>query len=258
MGSALIGGLLSSGVSVNDICVVDNHDLARSSLKTRHGINALPTATTSVSDSDVIVWAVKPQNFKEATKEIREFAQKPLHLSVAAGISTEAISRWLGTDRVVRAMPNTPALVGRGMTGLFASLAVNTEEKELVEKVIKPTGKMLWVDDESKIDIVTAMSGSGPAYVFLFLEAMTQAGVDMGLTPEQSYELAITTFEGASELARRSDESPKMLRERVTSKGGTTHAALTHMLEQRIPEQFVVAIKRAEKRAKEMGTEFGS
>ncbi len=132
-------------------------------------------------------------------------------------------------------MPNTPALVGKGMTGLFARPRSTLAGQALIERVIGTTGQLVWVDAEDKLDAVTALSGSGPAYVFLFLEAMTQAGVDMGLTAAQSYQLAIATFQGASELAARSDEPASVLRERVTSKGGTTYAAITHMQQARLP-----------------------
>ncbi|WP_373785989.1 pyrroline-5-carboxylate reductase family protein, partial [Delftia acidovorans] len=180
-----------------------------------------------------------------------------LHLSVAAGIPTDSIAQWLGTGRIVRAMPNTPALVGKGMTGLFACAQVDAAGKSAIEQVVATTGQFVWVDQEAHLDAVTALSGSGPAYVFLFLEAMTQAGVDMGLTAEQSYRLGVATFQGASELAARSTESADVLRQRVTSKGGTTHAAITHMQAQQVPEHFVAAMRAAETRAKELAAEFG-
>ena len=154
-------------------------------------------------------------------------------------------------------MPNTPALVGKGMTGLFARPEVDAQGKALIETVIGSTGELSWVDQEAHLDAVTAISGSGPAYVFLFLEAMTQAGVDMGLSAEQSYKLAVATFAGGSELAARSSESAEVLRQRVTSKGGTTYAAITHMQEQKLPEHFIEAMRKAQVRAQELAAEFG-
>jgi len=169
-----------------------------------------------------------------------------LHLSVAAGIRTDSICRWVGTDRVVRCMPNTPALVGQGITGLFPCPSVTPADKALVEQVIGTTGQYLWVQQESHLDAVTALSGSGPAYVFYFLEAMTEAGVGMGLSPEQAYQLAVATFSGAASLAAASTESPEVLRQRVTSKGGTTYAAITAIEAAGIKASFVNAMQAAE------------
>ena len=155
-------------------------------------------------------------------------------------------------------MPNTPALVGRGMTALFARAAASADDRALIEQVITPTGEFLWVDSEPQLDAVTALSGSGPAYVFLFLEAMIEAGTQMGLAPEQAKRLAIATFAGAAQLARQSEESPQVLRERVTSKGGTTYAALTAMQAAGVSAAFVQAMHAAHRRAGELGEEFGT
>jgi pyrroline-5-carboxylate reductase len=179
-------------------------------------------------------------------------------LSVAAGIRSDSIAAWLGTQRIVRSMPNTPALIGKGMTALYARHGIDDEDKAWVEEVIATTGESLWVDDESLLDAVTAISGSGPAYVFFFLEAMTQAGVEMGLPREQAYRLAVGTFAGASELARASDDAPEVLRQRVTSKGGTTYAAITSMEQDRVQALFIKALHAAQQRAKELGDEFGA
>jgi pyrroline-5-carboxylate reductase len=155
-------------------------------------------------------------------------------------------------------MPNTPALVGKGMTALYARAAVSQDDKTRVENVIATTGEWLWVTDESHLDAVTAISGSGPAYVFFFLEAMTQAGQEMGLTAAQAHKLAVATFVGASELARASEDPPEVLRQRVTSKGGTTYAAITSMQTDQVQAAFIRALHLARQRAKEMGDEFGS
>ena len=258
MASAIIGGLIASGLPASQISVVEPFEAARTALKTKFGIDALPTATDALAAADLVVWAVKPQTFREAAAAAAPYTAQALHLSVAAGITTDSIALWLGTSRIVRAMPNTPALVGKGMTGLFARPDVDTTGQALIERVIGTTGQFVWVQAEEQLDAVTALSGSGPAYVFLFLEAMTQAGVDMGLTAAQSYQLAVATFQGASELAARSDEPAAVLRERVTSKGGTTYAAITHMQQTQLPEHFIAALRKAQNRAQELAAEFGA
>ena len=181
-----------------------------------------------------------------------------LHLSVAAGIRSDSIAAWLGTERIVRSMPTTPALVGKGMTALFARSGVLAGDVSTVERVIATTGEFLWVGSEALLDGVTALSGSGPAYVFFFLEAMIAAGQQMGLSAAQAHKLAVGTFVGASELARASDDPPEVLRERVTSKGGTTYAAITSMQEAGLQEAFIKALHAAQQRAVALGDEFGS
>ncbi|MDH0493747.1 pyrroline-5-carboxylate reductase [Comamonas aquatica] len=257
MASAIIGGLIANGLPASQITVVEPFEAARDALKAKFGIDALPAASAALAGQDLVVWAVKPQTFKDAAAAAAPHTAQALHLSVAAGITTDSIAQWLGTGRIVRAMPNTPALVGKGMTGLFARPEVDAGGQALIERVIGTTGQLVWVDAEAKLDAVTALSGSGPAYVFLFLEAMTQAGVDMGLTAEQAYQLAVATFQGASELAARSDEPASVLRERVTSKGGTTYAAITHMQQAGLPQTFIAALRKAEARAQELAQEFG-
>ncbi|MFD2754936.1 pyrroline-5-carboxylate reductase [Comamonas terrae] len=257
MASAIIGGLLRQGMPASDIIVVEPYEAAREALQANFGIAALTEAGPALQRAALVVWAVKPQTFKDAAAAAAAHTRHALHLSVAAGITTDSIAAWLGTARLVRAMPNTPALVGKGMTGLYARPEVDADGKALIARVMGSTGQLLWVDQEQKLDAVTAISGSGPAYVFLFLEAMTRAGVDMGLTAEQAHQLAVATFQGGAELAARSDESPEVLRQRVTSKGGTTHAAITHMQEQQVPEHFIAAMRKAEARAQELAAEFG-
>ena len=155
-------------------------------------------------------------------------------------------------------MPNTPALIGKGITALFARAAVNDTDKALINQVLGSTGERMWVDAEDHIDAVTALSGSGPAYMFYFMEAMREAGTGMGLNPAQAYQLAVATFIGAGELAKASPESPETLRQRVTSKGGTTYAALTAMEADGIKPAFIAAMRAAQQRAKELGDEFGA
>ena len=257
MASAIIGGLIRQGMRPDQFTVVEPFADTAAKLLKDFGINALPAAGPELARADLVVWAVKPQVFSEAAAPVMPHTRNALHLSVAAGIRTDSIGRWVGTDRVVRCMPNTPALVGQGITGLFACPSVTPADQTLVEQVIATTGQFIWVQQESQLDAVTALSGSGPAYVFYFLEAMTEAGVGMGLSAKQAYQLAVATFSGASGLAAASTESPEVLRQRVTSKGGTTYAALTAMEVAGIKPAFVKAMQMAEQRARELGDEFG-
>jgi pyrroline-5-carboxylate reductase len=258
MASALIGGLLAQGMAPTQIEVVEPSEAARSSLLAQFGITAQALPGPGLRAADLVVWAVKPQVFREAALQARPLTSSALHLSVAAGIRSSSIAQWLGTERVVRAMPNTPALIGRGMSALFARKAVDALERKRVEQLMAPTGEMLWVDEESLLDAVTALSGSGPAYVFYFLEAMTRAGTSMGLSQAQAHQLAVGTFAGAAELARQSDDAPAVLRQRVTSKGGTTHAAIESMEHAGVGDALVQAIEAAQQRAHELGDEFGT
>jgi pyrroline-5-carboxylate reductase len=258
MASAMIGGLVKQGMLPNDILVVEPYEPTRDKLLQDFGIHAMAEPSSLLVNAGLIIWAVKPQVFKEAAQQTGNFAPTALHFSVAAGIRSSSIAAWLKTDNVVRSMPNTPALIGKGITALFARAAVAASGKAWVERVVASMGDFLWLDEESQLDAVTAISGSGPAYVFYFLEAMTEAAVTMGLSAEQGRRLAISTFSGASELAHRSDESLEILRQRVTSKGGTTYAALTAMESDNIKPHFIRAMQAAQQRAKELGDEFGS
>ena len=257
MASAIIGGLIKQDVPATSIEVVEPLAEARTRLANEFGIAAQSAAGPVLARCKVVVWAVKPQSFAEAAHSVRGLAPDALHLSVAAGIPSESIARWLGTERVVRAMPNTPALVAQGMTGLFAREAVDTDGRRLIDQVLGATGELMWVDAEESLDVVTAVSGSGPAYVFYFIEAMIEAGVELGLTPEQAHQLAVGTFTGASALAANATEPPSVLRERVTSKGGTTYAAITSMESADVKAKFKTAIRAAHQRAAELGKEFG-
>jgi pyrroline-5-carboxylate reductase len=258
MATAIIGGLMRQGLPASEIEVVEPFAAARDKLRTEFGIAAQESAGTALQRCALVVWAVKPQTFKEAAAPARAHTANALHLSVAAGIRSDSIAQWLGTERIVRSMPNTPALIGKGVTALYARPGVSSQDKARVERVIATTGESLWVQQEAQLDAVTALSGSGPAYVFFFLEAMTQAGVEMGLTREQAYRLAVGTFAGASELARASGEPPEVLRQRVTSKGGTTYAAIRSMEQDNLQALFAKALHAARQRAKELGDEFGN
>ena len=258
MASALIGGLVKNGTPASAIHVVEPLEATRQALVAQHGVRVLAAAGVSLKDCALVVWAVKPQVFKEAALQTKDYFANALHLSVAAGISSDSIAAWLHTERVVRAMPNTPALVGLGQTGLFARNTVSEAEKQAISGMLALVGESLWVEQEALLDAVTAVSGSGPAYVFYFLEAMVDAGVKMGLTPEQAHQLAVGTLVGASELARSSSDTPAVLREKVTSKGGTTYAALTVMQNKGIHASLVEAMQAARNRAKVLGQELGA
>ena len=258
MASAIIGGLLKQGWPVSHIEVVEPFDEARAKLSSQFGITAQARAGSFLTRADLVVWAVKPQTFKDAAAQTQVHTQAALHLSVAAGIRSDTIAQWLGSERVVRAMPNTPALIGKGITALFARAAVNEPDKALANQVLGSTGELMWVDAEDQIDAVTALSGSGPAYMFYFMEAMREAGTGMGLDPAQAYRLAIATLIGAGELAKASTDAPETLRQRVTSKGGTTYAALSAMEASGIKPAFIAAMQAAQQRAKELGDEFGA
>ncbi|MBL8342220.1 MAG: pyrroline-5-carboxylate reductase [Rubrivivax sp.] len=261
MASALIGGLLSAGRSAADIVVVEPAQAQRNRLAQSFGVAAQPAADAQLAQAGTVVWAVKPQSFAEAAAPCAPHVGGALQLSVMAGIRCESIVRALGLDvhraRVVRAMPNTPALIGRGIAGLFATEAVDAAQRALVEALLAPTGATLWVPREADLDAVTAVSGSGPAYVYYVLEAMMEAATQMGLSPAQGRQLAIATFDGAAELAGRSAEPPQALRAQVTSKGGTTHAAITSLEADGVKAAFVRALHAAERRARELGDEFG-
>jgi pyrroline-5-carboxylate reductase len=258
MAGAIIGGLVRRGWAPDRIAVVEPFEAARERLRADFGVASEPQATAALSSAQMVVWAVKPQTFREAASQARAHVQNALQLSVAAGIRSGSMASWLGTERIVRCMPNTPALVGKGITALYARDAATAADRQAAEDVIATTGDFLWVDEERQLDAVTALSGSGPAYVYYFLEAMTQAGTNLGLSAEQARRLAVGTFAGASELARASSEPLETLRDRVTSKGGTTYAALTSMEHDQVKAAFVRAMEAACKRAEELGNEFGA
>ena len=261
MASALIGGLLRAGRAPADILVIEPFAAQRDKLVADFGVSPSAAAGPALAQAGVVVWAVKPQLFAEAAAPCAPQVAGALQMSVMAGIRCASIARAIGvaadTARIVRSMPNTPALIGRGIAGLYATPAVTAAERALVEQLLAPTGQTLWVDREVDLDAVTALSGSGPAYVFYVIEAMLAAAAEMGLTPTQGKRLALATLDGATELAARSDEPPSVLRERVTSKGGTTHAALQSLQADGVAASFVRALKAAQRRAAELGDEFG-
>ncbi len=256
MAGALIGGLVRAGQAPAGILVVEPVEAQRARLRETHGVEALAAADARLAQAGLVVWAVKPQLFAEAAAPCAPFVGGALQLSVMAGVRTAAIERATGSARIVRSMPNTPALIGRGIAGLFASAAVDAAGRARAEALFAPTGQALWVEREEDLDAVTALSGSGPAYVFYVLEAMVQAGTEMGLDAAAARRLAEATFDGAAALAAASSESPQTLRAQVTSKGGTTHAAITALEEAGVKDAFVRALHAARTRARELGDAF--
>ena len=259
MATALIAGLAGKVAQPADLHVVDPNADALARLHDTYGVTTSPDIGTHVAASDVIVLAVKPQQMRDVAVHLQsQLAGRPLLLSIAAGIRGADLSRWLGGyGAIVRTMPNTPALIGQGITGMVAMAGVSTAQKDAADSIMRAVGQTVWLDEESLIDPVTAVSGSGPAYVFYFLEAMQQAAAEMGLSAEQGKALALATFTGAAQLAAQSDEPVDVLRQRVTSKGGTTHAAITSMEAAGVRQAIVAAMKAAADRGRELGEEMG-
>lgn len=260
MATAILGGLIRQGRAPASLLVIDPSEAQGQRLRETLGVQTAARAEEApqaLAQARTVVWAVKPQQFKDAVGAVGPHTTQALHYSVMAGLRSQDIARLVGTPRVVRAMPNTPALVGQGMTGLFARPEVSAEERERIEDLVTPTGQLMWVEQEADLDAVTALSGSGPAYVFYFIEAMMEAAQAMGLSAEQGRQLAQATFAGATALCGQSPDSPAVLRERVTSKGGTTYAALSHLETAGVKASFVAALRAAQQRALELGDEFG-
>lgn len=258
MASALIGGLLQAGHTVARLLVVEPVAEQREHLAQRFGIAPLSVAGPALAHAQTVVWAVKPQHFAEAAAPCAAHVAGALQLSVMAGVRSDALVQATGSVRVVRAMPNTPALIGRGIAGLYARPEVGADERQAVEALLAPTGRTLWVQDEAQLDAVTALSGSGPAYVFYVLQAMMEAGATLGLSAEQSRTLALATFDGATALAEQSPLSPAELRAQVTSPGGTTHAAVSTLDRLGVQAAFAQAVQAAATRARELGDAFGT
>jgi pyrroline-5-carboxylate reductase len=258
MASAMIGGLVANGFDADRIRVVDVSPETREALATRFKIRALDALDERALESSVIVLAVKPQQLHAIATILAPMLKAQLLISIAAGIRINDLSRWLGNYRhLVRAMPNTPALVSAGMTGLMALPEVSLLQKQQAEIVLKSIGTTLWLEDERLMDGVTAISGSGPAYVFYFMEAMQAAAINLGFTPQQARTLTLETFQGATKLASQSPDDPSVLRARVTSKGGTTERALSSMHESGIKLAIERAILAAAERSRELGDLLG-
>ncbi len=258
MASALIGGLLNNGFPANEMAVIEIGAENRSRLERTYGVRCYAEPDVAALYCDALLLAVKPQQMREACASLKKYLKEQLVISIAAGLRLSDVSRWLGGyGRLVRAMPNTPALIGSGMTGLFAVPTVTEAERLGAERVLQAVGNTVWVADEAQIDAVTAISGSGPAYVFLFIESLQQAAVVLGFTPKQARLLAVETVLGAAKLAAQSEEAASALRERVTSKGGTTEAALRAMAEHGLKEAIIAGAIAANARGAELGELLG-
>ena len=258
MAIALVGGLIQRGFAPHDLSVIEILPEARERLSAQFAINVFGEASTEALRCDVLVLAVKPQQMRAALAGLPAGDNKPLIVSIAAGLLVDDLARWMGGyRRIVRAMPNTPALIGAGMTGLYADPAANAEDRNRAEAILGAVGETVWVNSENLIDSVTAISGSGPAYVFLFLEAMQEAARELGLTAETARTLAIQTVLGSAQLAEQSTDPVSVLRERVTSKGGTTEAALKKKAELGVKEGLIAGMHAAAERSRELGIELG-
>ena len=270
MASAMMGGLVKQGVSPQQLRVVEIDDANRKRLESQGFVVFAKQDMEAILGSDVIVLAVKPQQIKEVAEQLgSQLSAGQIVLSIAAGIRLMDLARWLGHQNtrslghqdtgivLVRAMPNTPALIGAGMTGLYSIPPLTDGQQKRVEAVMKAAGALVWIRSEEDMDAVTAVSGSGPAYFFYFIEALEQAGKELGLSEQTARQLALETALGAARLAHDSTETPATLRERVTSRNGTTERALLSMQANHVKEHIITAAKAAAARSREMGDELG-
>lgn len=259
MATALIGGLLQQGYSAAQIRVVEINTEVREKINRKFSVTVVAEISDGMVGSNVILLAVKPQQLSSVAQQLAPLLKTHLVISIVAGVRTTEICRWLGGyTRVIRAMPNTPALIRAAVTGLFALPEVNTKEKQNAETILTAVGSVLWFEREELLDAVTAVSGSGPAYVFYFIEAMQQAGRELGLDETQARQLSLETFLGAAKLASQSNEDVTTLRARVTSKNGTTEHAIQTMENDGINRKIIRAIHASNERSCELGNEFTS
>lgn len=258
MASAVVGGLIAKGRSAAEFIVVDPSEPQRAALQARFGVTTLAVIDDSVRLAEMIVMAVKPQQMREAARALQPLPPDATVITIAAGIRLTDLSRWLGGHpRLVRAMPNTPALIHQGITGLFAPAAVPAAAREEADALLSAVGQTLWLQDEALLDAVTAVSGSGPAYVFYAIEAVQAAAEKLGFTVAEARALTLQTFVGAAALAAQADEQPQVLRQRVTSKGGTTERALSMLEAAGVKAQLIAAIEAACARSRELGDDLG-
>lgn len=258
MARALVGGLLARGFEAASIAVAEKDAAQRERLARAHPVRVCAQAVQALAGADTLIVAVKPQDLRAALAPLAGRLAGVLVVSIAAGARVADLGRWLGGHRrIVRAMPNTPALVGAGVTALWAPLEVDEAGRARAEQVLGAIGRVLWVEREALMDAVTAISGSGPAYVFWLIEQLAAAGERMGLAKQTAAVLALETVAGAARLAVASGESPAVLRAGVTSKGGTTEAALRVFEEERLAERFARALEAARSRGVELGEALG-
>ena len=265
MATALIGGLLGKGFSAAQISVVDIDAANRERLKSVYGVLVLEEQDQqAIERSDVVVLAVKPFQIKNVAGQLGPLLSGQIVLSIAAGIKLADLARWLSVPNsnyvLVRSMPNTPALVGAGIAGLYSfplKEMLTQRQREQIETIMSAVGSFVWIRSEEDMDAVTAVSGSGPAYFFYFIEALEQAGKELGLPEQTARKLALETALGAAKLAHESTEDPATLRARVTSRNGTTERALLSMEANHVKQHIIAAVQAAAARSKEMGDEMG-
>lgn len=261
MAASLIGGLIADGYPADSIWVSDIHLAALNSLSERYGVHVTEHNSIVAEHAQVLILAVKPQIVRQVSEQLAGIVQlrKPLIISIAAGIQADDIDHWLGGGLpVVRCMPNTPAMVRSGATGLFANSCVGSDQRSQAEAILRAAGITVWVDAEALLDAVTALSGSGPAYFFLLIEAMEDAGVKLGLERETSRLLAQQTALGAGRIALEADEPPAELRRKVTSPGGTTEQAIRVFEEGKLRLLVSQAMEAAAHRAAELSVQLGA
>lgn len=260
MAASLIGGLIADGWDSQTIHVSDPDTARLNHLQERFSLKTYSDNQAMLAHTSVVVLAVKPQLMAETIAPLATTIskQQTLLISVAAGISINNLSRWCADYKtIVRCMPNTPALVQSGATGLYADPAVNAQQRDLAETIMRAVGLTLWVDNEAQIDAVTALSGSGPAYFFYVMEAMEQAGVNLGLSADNARLLTLQTAFGASKMALESSDGPQSLREKVTSPGGTTERALNILQQGDLVQLFNEALSGAYERSQELASILG-
>jgi len=258
MAHAIIGGLRTRGVPAADLAAVDVSEQALSRLATAFGVATGRDPAPLLAGREVVLFAVKPQQMRAAAAAVAPQLGGQLVVSIAAGIRAGDLSRWLGSyAAIVRAMPNTPALVRSGISGLWAMPGVGDAGRALADALLGAVGETVWLAEESDLDAVTALSGSGPAYVFYLLEAMQAAGAQMGLSADAARRLSLATLAGGARLAGEASDPPEVLRARVTSKGGTTERAIGHLDAHAVKARIVEAICAARERARELGDELG-
>ncbi|MET0778818.1 MAG: pyrroline-5-carboxylate reductase [Pseudomonas mandelii] len=258
MAASLIGGLRAKGLDAAQIRASDPGAETRAKVQAEHGVEVFADNADAIQDADVVVLAVKPQAMKAVCEAIRP-SLKPnqLVVSIAAGITCASMNNWLGAQPIVRCMPNTPALLRQGVSGLFATAEVNAEQRQQAEELLSAVGIALWLDEEQQLDAVTAVSGSGPAYFFLLIEAMTAAGVKLGLPAEIAAQLTVQTALGAAHMAVASDVDAAELRRRVTSPAGTTEAAIKSFQAGGFEALVEKALGAAAHRSAEMAEQLG-
>lgn len=259
MARAIIGGLLAKdAVKSEEVLVVEPDSSARLRLLAEYGVKAVEAPGPEFAHAHAVVLSVKPQNMREAAGQLAQVAGDSLFITIAAGIRIADLSRWLGgRSRIVRTMPNTPALVHAGVTGLHAPAGTSDSDRALAERLLGAVGATVWFEHEGELDAVVAVSGSGPAYVFYAIEALEEAARELGLAEGAARSLALWTFVGATKLAIERGEEPAALRSQVTSKGGTTEAAIRVLEAAGVKQKFIEAVKAARDRSIEMGEALG-